>query len=62
MADRKTQGIDLLNQPVLMAAEQAFRQLEAFMAELPNPPGQVAPGDTPARVPFTELDRLTRGG
>lgn len=61
MANRKTDSVDPLNTPVKLAAEMAFAQLNDFLGRLPNPPGQVRPGDAPARLTLAELQRMTRG-
>lgn len=52
---------DLLNVPVVVAAEMAFRHLESFLKSLPNPPGEVRDEEMFQWTRLEEIRRLSRG-
>lgn len=52
---------DVMNNAIALAGELGFRAVQTFLAQNPNPPGQLPIQEVPAKLTNADLRRLIHG-
>ena len=58
MPPSKNRPVDLINDPIKLAGDMAYQQVERFLVLNNNPPGTLGAGQRPPRMTQAELRRL----
>jgi hypothetical protein len=58
----RTERVDIVNEPAVIAAEMAFQQLEAALGRFPNTAGEVSGPAQKGRISIDAIRRIGKGG
>ena len=62
MPNSQNRNVDQINDPIIIARNLAYQQVQAFLEQNPNKPGETDAAKVPARLSLTELKRLAGRG